>query len=111
MDARSLYVDDHHPITHQKTPDFTRRSVFKGRSASPVRYYYIDFGLSSYFRDGESPYVLNNKWACKKDPPEFLLPYGIPYNAFMLDVYMLGTMYQEEFLQVSVDDVPISAVC
>ncbi|KAH8103567.1 kinase-like domain-containing protein [Cristinia sonorae] len=93
MDGRILYPDGHHPITPRLAPDLSRHSTVLKRSNHPIKYYFIDFGLSSYFEVGESPYVLGTKCACKT-PPE--LSNQIPYNAFMLDVYILGRVYESE---------------
>lgn len=101
MDAQPLYADGYHPINRRKTPDYTRSVKPSGRRGHPIKYYYIDFGLSSYFKDGEPPYVVGRKGACTVDIPEFDLPDGIQYNAFMLDIFMLGQMYVERLLKVS----------
>lgn len=103
MDARPLYPYDYHPIRTDVTPDFSRDSLCENRHGRNVKYYYIDFGISSYFKDGESPFVHGRKWAGKRTrkPPEFSLPDGIPYNAFMLDIFMLGRMYEDELVKVS----------
>ncbi|KAH8103565.1 kinase-like domain-containing protein [Cristinia sonorae] len=93
MDAAVLYPDGHHPIKPWRTPDISGSSKVLKRSHHPIKYYFIDFGLSTYFEIGESPYVLGAKCA-DRTPPE--LSNEIPYNAFMLDVYILGHVFESE---------------
>ncbi|THH16777.1 hypothetical protein EUX98_g9249 [Antrodiella citrinella] len=72
--------------------DFVKQTLER-----PVKYYFIDWGLSSYFREGESPYVLGTKCADHNAPE---LSNVHPYNAFMLDVFILGHMYEDDLLKV-----------
>lgn len=53
--------------------------------------------MSSRFLEGQQPYVLGAK-GCDQTAPE--LSKIVPYNAFHLDVYILGHLYQREFLDV-----------
>ncbi|THH15986.1 hypothetical protein EUX98_g9373 [Antrodiella citrinella] len=97
MDARPLYPDDHHPQQTHLSPDTKRSARHLSRLEHPVKYYYIDWGMSSYFSDGDSPYVLGAKGA-DQDPPE--LSNVHPYDAFMLDIFILGHLYEVNLLQV-----------
>ncbi|KAH8103577.1 kinase-like domain-containing protein [Cristinia sonorae] len=96
MDGEILYPQGHHPIRVHRTPDFSGFSRVLRRSGHSIKYYFIDFGMSSYFEPGESPYVLGAKGANRTAPE---LSTKIPYNAFMLDVYILGHAYDVELLQ------------
>ncbi|KAH8103562.1 kinase-like domain-containing protein [Cristinia sonorae] len=96
MDGQVLFPGGYHPILIDYTPDLSRDARALKRSGHPIKYYFIDFGLASSFSVGESPYVLGTKGA-NRDAPE--LSNSIPYNAFMLDVYTLGRVYQVEVLQ------------
>ncbi|CAL1712372.1 unnamed protein product [Somion occarium] len=95
MDGRPLYPHGHHPVRLDYAPDAIHDVHPLSRIDNPVKYYFIDFGISSRFRDGEAPYVLGTEGR-DKDPPELSL--HTPYNAFMLDMYVLGNVYQKEFL-------------
>jgi len=53
--------------------------------------------MSSLFKEGDFPYVVGAKGA-DQDAPE--LSNVHPYNAFVLDVFILGHMYEMSFLQV-----------
>ncbi|KAH8100828.1 kinase-like domain-containing protein [Cristinia sonorae] len=96
MDGQELYPEGHHPIRLNWTPDYSRNARVLRRSGHPVKYYFIDFGMSSYFEVGQSPYVVGAKGA-DQDPPE--LSDEVPYNAFMLDVFVLGHAYEVDLLQ------------
>ncbi|THH16194.1 hypothetical protein EUX98_g9342 [Antrodiella citrinella] len=97
MDGRPLYPEDHHPQRTQLTIDGSRMARHLSRSERPVKYYYIDWGLSSHFKDGQSPYVLGAKCADRKAPE---LSNEYPYNAYMLDVFILGHMYEKDLTQI-----------
>ncbi|CAL1712400.1 unnamed protein product [Somion occarium] len=95
MDGRPLYPQGHHPVEINRTPDFLHEAPHLSRLDHPVKYYFIDFGISSVFGERDPPYVLGTKGR-DKDPPE--LSDHTPYNPFMLDIYILGHVYQEEFI-------------
>ncbi|KAI0077828.1 hypothetical protein K474DRAFT_1674582 [Panus rudis PR-1116 ss-1] len=95
MDARPLYPHGHHPVRRTYTPDGVWDAHPLARIDHPVKYYFIDFGISSRFREGETPLVLGTKGR-DKDPPE--LSDVIPYDPFMLDLYILGNVYKKEFV-------------
>ncbi|THH21616.1 hypothetical protein EUX98_g8325 [Antrodiella citrinella] len=97
MDGRPLFPEDHHPVNTQCGLDGTHYARQLSRFENPVKYYFIDFGMSSYFREGDSPYVLGAKGADQTAPE---LSNQIPYNAYMLDVYILGHLYETAFLQI-----------
>lgn len=62
----------------------------------PVRYYLIDFGISSHFLEGSSRYVTELK-SRDKEVPE--LSADVPYDAMKVDIFTLGNLYRKEFLQ------------
>ncbi|KAL6303435.1 hypothetical protein BKA93DRAFT_788470 [Sparassis latifolia] len=100
MDARSLYPQGHHPVRIETSRDGTRTLSPLSRSDHPVRYYYIDFGISSYIEKGTSPYVLGRRGRDKELPE---LSSEVPYNAFKADLFILGNLYKKEFLQTYLD--------
>ncbi|TCD66664.1 hypothetical protein EIP91_001082 [Steccherinum ochraceum] len=97
MDGRSLFPDGHHPVYKRATQDISGEARHFNRVGRSIRYYYIDFGMSSHFKGDESPYVLGAKGG-DQDVPELSNEY--PYNAFMVDIFILGHLYEMEFLQV-----------
>ncbi|KIK74926.1 hypothetical protein PAXRUDRAFT_98205, partial [Paxillus rubicundulus Ve08.2h10] len=65
------------------------------RSDVEVVYYFIDFGLSTRHPEGQTQFVTGGT-ARDKTVPEFKL--NIPHNPFKADVFVLGHMFQTEFL-------------
>ncbi|KAJ6489432.1 kinase-like domain-containing protein [Mycena vulgaris] len=57
-------------------------------SVGPVDYYYIDFGLSMYFRDGKNAALTTGTLRTFKKIPE--LSQTAPYNPFKVDIFQLG---------------------
>ncbi|KAI0740795.1 kinase-like protein [Earliella scabrosa] len=96
MDARPLYPKGYHPVQQDFTPDSLYPVTPLSRAHNPVRYYYIDFGLSTHFPPGTSPYVVGDIGR-DRDVPE--LSDDVPYDAFKVDIYSLGNVYDQEFQQ------------
>ncbi|KAK7691417.1 hypothetical protein QCA50_004816 [Cerrena zonata] len=96
MDARSLFPQGHHPVRLNYSPDGIHEISSLNRQDHPVRYYFIDFGLSSRFEGGDVPLVVGTKGR-DKEPPE--LSDSEPYNPFPLDIFILGNLYLHEFVQ------------
>ncbi|KAI0077842.1 hypothetical protein K474DRAFT_1707023 [Panus rudis PR-1116 ss-1] len=96
MDARPLYPQGYHPVRRTYTPDALWDVHPLARIDNPVQYFFIDFGISSRFAYGETALVVGTKGR-DKEPPE--LSDNVPYNPFMLDVYILGNVYKKEFAE------------
>ena len=97
MDGRALYPDGHHPVRRNYSPDASHEVKPLPRAACDVRYYFIDFGLSSWFAEGESSLVLGRTGRDKEIPE---LSSDIPYDAYRADVFALGNLYYKEFVSV-----------
>ena len=98
MDARPLYPEGYHPVRQNYTPDGMYTISPLSRTDRPVRYYYIDFGLSVQFAPGAAPYVVGDVGR-DTDVPE--LSDSVPYDAFKVDIFALGNLFYKEFYQVS----------
>lgn len=98
MDARPLFPEGHHPVRMNYTPDAVFPVHHLNRQDHPVKYYFIDFGISSHFSPDDVPLVVGTKGR-DKEPPE--LSDTQPYNPFPLDIFILGNVYLQEFVQVS----------
>ena len=77
------------------------------RQDHPVKYYFIDFGISSLFEPDEVPLAVGTKGR-DKEPPE--LSDTEPYNPFYLDIFVLGNLYLQEFVQVNASLIFLIAV-
>lgn len=102
VDARRLYdARGFHP----SMPDVTAKDVrikvaHKSRmEAGPVKYYFTDFGESSYFEDPNEERLVLGKIAQDEDVPELSLVW--PYDPFPVDVFTLGMVYKRNFQSVS----------
>ncbi|EPQ58920.1 hypothetical protein GLOTRDRAFT_35157 [Gloeophyllum trabeum ATCC 11539] len=98
MDGHPLYPEGWHPVRRTLSPDALREVKPLQRIDTPVRYYFVDFGLSTRFRPGERHIVVGGKGR-DQDVPE--LSRIIPYDPFKVDIFTLGHLYQTEFYQVS----------
>ena len=100
MDAERLYPLSFHPAMQWKNPVGTGPSYPLARRDCPggVQYYFIDFGLSSKFEDGEPRSVVGGD-ALDQEVPE--LSDLIPYDPFPVDIFTLGNIFHKYFLSVS----------
>lgn len=65
----------------------------------PMRYYFIDFGISTKFEESDTDRRVLGKLGLDKDVPE--LDDYIEYEAFPVDVFILGNVYRQVFVEVS----------
>lgn len=98
MDSDHLFPNGHHPVRRESTPDALYAAAHTSRLHNSVRYYFIDFGLSSFVDEGEAPLGLG-RVGRNKTAPE--LSDEVPFDMFRVDVYTLGHLYYMEFLTVS----------
>ncbi|OSC97558.1 hypothetical protein PYCCODRAFT_1376921 [Trametes coccinea BRFM310] len=96
MDGSSLYPDGHHPVYTTCSPDLIEEITPLLRMDHPVRYYYVDFGLSVRFQSGASTLVVGDVGRDEEVPE---LSSTVPYDAFKADIYALGNLFDKEFLQ------------
>ncbi|CDO69424.1 hypothetical protein BN946_scf184791.g19 [Trametes cinnabarina] len=96
MDGRVLYPHGHHPVWRNRSPDAIEDLVPLARIDHPVKYFFVDFGLSVRFAPGQSPLVLGDVGR-DADVPE--LSSTVPYDAFKADIYALGNFFDREFAQ------------
>jgi hypothetical protein len=85
---------------------FTGPAKYLTRTERPPKYYLIDFGISSQFDPSDGPPLERPVVGGDKTVPEFKKSIST-YNPFPTDVYYLGNMIREQFLQVN-GDVPNS---
>ena len=90
-----------HPRAYWRTLDYSEPSQHLSRTERPVRYFYIDFGLSrKYDADDASPRELPI-FGGDKTVPEFQDDgYDKPADPFRTDIYYLGNLMRTTFLDV-----------
>ncbi|KII93066.1 hypothetical protein PLICRDRAFT_35234 [Plicaturopsis crispa FD-325 SS-3] len=99
MDATALYPEGWHPWRLNYAPNaIAEVSPVASRIDLPVRYYFIDFGLSMRFSAGESP-IIRTRGGIPQERtvPELLV--DAPYDAYKVDIYILGCVYRKQLYQ------------
>jgi hypothetical protein len=97
----SMYPDGWHPCSDFTKRDYSDDVKHYTRTQRPPKYYLIDFGISRrYSPDDTSPSeypILGGD----KSVPEFRKS-ADKCNPYPTDVYYLGNMIRQDFMQVSV---------
>lgn len=101
MDASPILPRGFHPVLDFLEP--TARHKVRPRSrfgaSKPVKYYYIDFGISVHSPTGALKDVVGTDGL---DPEVPELSSTVPYDAFKVDIYILGNLFRKELLLVRV---------
>ncbi|KAH7918651.1 hypothetical protein BV22DRAFT_1041582 [Leucogyrophana mollusca] len=101
MDATSLYIDPFHPFRLRRTRDLRSDARHFTRTQRPPKYYLIDFGISRRYRPSDSNPLELPILGGDKTVPEFRDP-SEPRNPFPTDVYYIGNVLREDFIQQKV---------
>ncbi|KAH7332958.1 kinase-like domain-containing protein [Rhizoctonia solani] len=90
MDSRPLYDEPFHPVYQTLSLDIQRMIYPRySRLEINIRYYFIDMGFATWFRDPESPKMITGKQARERAPEQKT---GKAYNPFLVDIYQLGAI-------------------
>ncbi|KZV68698.1 hypothetical protein PENSPDRAFT_753941 [Peniophora sp. CONT] len=98
MDASRMYPDSFHPVHLDHAPDGFIRARRRPRSRAGVKYYFIDYGISSVFGPGQSGKLVTGVLGRDQDAPE--LSDVTPYDPFAVDVFLIGNMLRTTFLEI-----------
>jgi hypothetical protein len=96
LDPSGMYPDGFHPIQINRHRDLRGRAQRFTRTDRPTRYYLIDFGLSQRYSSRDALDVPLR--GGDKTAPEHQL--GRRCNPFHTDIYYLGNLIRERFLNV-----------
>ncbi|KAJ7782476.1 kinase-like domain-containing protein [Mycena maculata] len=104
MDGSKMFPEGYHPVKPKLKRDYySGRARFYTRTQRPPKYYLIDFGLSSRYQTRNPPPLEMGIEAGDKSVPEFQLsensPPPKPSDPFPIDVYYLGNMIRQNFLE------------
>ena len=100
MDAIAMYPRGFHAIRADNLPhDLHQPAPVLSRNQVPVTYYFVDFGISSWFQPDEQTRLVLGTHGLDKDVPE--LSNEVPYDPFKVDIFVLGNMFRENFTAVS----------
>lgn len=105
MDPRGLYPEMFHPEIDFRSRDFKGTAKHFSRTARPVKYYFIDFGISRRFNPEDGPPREIPIMGGDKSAPELQEDVG-PLDPFPTDIYYLGNMIRKEFFEVSRHNSP-----
>ncbi|KAG6871495.1 hypothetical protein C0992_011122, partial [Termitomyces sp. T32_za158] len=93
MDASKVIPRGFHPVNIHSHDGVTRRQERHDRwSVAPVKYYFIDFGLSRYYPDQPWETITG---LCGQDRTVPELVANEPYDPFKLDIFQLGNAFLE----------------
>lgn len=97
MDGRPLYPNGFHPSAQYMSPSCKSRATHLKRiHAPPVKYFFVDFGISTIFSESEERLtfgVLGREPAPEQEDTE------ASHDPFALDIYVLGKVYQIKLLE------------
>ena len=100
MDAPSMFPNGVHPcnITRDRSGEEWVRIIPRHKASGPVNYYFIDFGISRLYEEGDAHLVVGNDGA-DQDIPE--MSDIEEYDPFPADVFILGNTLKKYFIPVS----------
>ncbi|KAJ6506265.1 hypothetical protein C8R47DRAFT_1005948, partial [Mycena vitilis] len=97
MDSTQLIPGGFHPIFPHTQDGFTKRTVILSRTeVAPVRYYFIDFGLSVRYASFDTRGKVTGIVGKHRNIPE--LSEDVPYDPFKLDIRQMGETIKKDFL-------------
>lgn len=100
MDGLGLFPSGVHftlPDTSPFFPGLVKARYYR-RSDIPIKYYFIDYGLSVSFESFEQRHLVLGKCGRYSFVPG--MSDTIPYDPFKVDIWQVGHMLEEEWLKV-----------
>ncbi|KAL4244500.1 Protein kinase-like domain superfamily protein [Abortiporus biennis] len=98
MDPRPIFPNMFHPINTRLNRNYKGEAKHYTRTAHPPKYYIIDFGLSRQYDPQNGPPLELPIFGGDKSVPEFIADFNKPYDPFPTDIYYVGNMVHENFL-------------
>ncbi|TBU31687.1 hypothetical protein BD311DRAFT_656397 [Dichomitus squalens] len=98
-DPRRMYPHMFHPKDPDKSPDFKSKARHSNRTVCPVKYYFIDFGLSRRYNPEDGPPREHPIRGGDKSVPEFQSWKGDLVDPFPTDIYYVGNMIRTDILE------------
>ncbi|KAJ7658012.1 hypothetical protein B0H17DRAFT_1185712 [Mycena rosella] len=88
-----------HPLQSDRTPEFTGNARYSTRTRNPVKYYWIDFDLSSEHNPAEAPLLTAPGYGGDNNVPEFRFK-DTMWDLFAVDVWCLGDTIRQTLTHV-----------
>ena len=101
LDPSGMYPNSFHPVNPRKSKDFRREVKGYSRTRRPTRYLLIDFGLSRFYDPANGPPLDKPVRGGDKSAPEHQ-DRVTRCNPFPTDVYYLGNLVREDYIQVRI---------
>jgi hypothetical protein len=104
MDPAGIYPVPYHPVATDKTRDLRGKVRPLTRTDVPVKYYWIDFGISRRYRPEERPPAEGIIIGADKSVPEHKSvkkKKDLKCDPFPTDVYVVGNFIRADFVTVS----------
>ena len=95
-----MFPESYHPVLIDRSRDLSHAARYTSRTQNPPKYYFIDFGISRQYKPEDLPPIEGIILGGDKSPPEHKNSSGA-WDPFPTDVYFLGNLAREEYLQVS----------
>ncbi len=99
-DPRPMFPEPYHPMSTLQSLDLQRDVFYYTRTRRPCKYYWTDFGLSRRYEPDNTNPVEEIIFGGDRTVPEFKDQNAFTHNPFHSDVYCLGNLVKEDFLQV-----------
>ena len=99
MDASPMFPNFHHPVKDMKNFEYTGPAKYYQRTARPVKYFFIDFGIARRYESLDPPPLEDLVLGGNKSLPEYRLKID-PCNPFPTDIYYLGSLFATTFIEV-----------
>lgn len=99
MDADRMFPRGFHPVKDLLLHDVLTPAPVIPRRDVGVRYYFVDYGISSYFPTGAEPRLVLGRDGRDQDVPE--LSDEVPYDPFKVDIFTIGNVLRLELCNVS----------
>ncbi|KAI0039018.1 hypothetical protein FA95DRAFT_1504750 [Auriscalpium vulgare] len=103
MDASAMFPKGFHPIDQASLPDMSAIAPSRSRLSAGVKYFFVDYGISSEFPLDSNPAsrLVVGTLGRDQEPPE--LSDTVPYDPFKLDIFVLGNVFRREYYEVAVN--------
>lgn len=98
LDPSNMYPESFHPVVTDRSKDFRRKAKAYSRTWRPTKYLFIDFGHSRQYDPTKGQALDEPLRGGDKSAPEH--QNGELCDPFPTDVYYLGNLVREEYLQV-----------
>ncbi|KAF9782666.1 hypothetical protein BJ322DRAFT_1142979 [Thelephora terrestris] len=97
MDGEAMYPKGFHPCNLQRTEDYSAIAQHRSRATAMSEYYFVAFGISVHIPEEVESKLVTGASGIDQDPPE--LSDLVPYNPFMLDIFIVGNMLKREIYE------------